>query len=75
MKESKHEHRTRIVEEGSISSSAAPGQEKEHWPVGPLPGVPLNPDTEPEPQEGEEAEKESPKTTDNGFDEWSVSWP
>jgi hypothetical protein len=75
MKESKHQHRSRLVEEASITSPAVPEQEKEHWPVGPLPDAPVDPDSKPAFQKGDEAEKGSSKTPDNGFDEWSVSWP
>lgn len=76
MKESKHQHRTRIIE---TSKTATPAQEeeKEHWPVGPLPDAPLNQDIEEESLDKEDKIKpeEPPKKSDTGSDQWSVSWP
>ena len=77
MEESKYQHRTRIIEETSTSSPALPKVEKEHWPVGPLPDVPLSQDIDQKSlgNEDEKHEEKLPKRSNDGSDEWSVSWP
>jgi len=77
MEESKHQHRTRIIEETSTSLPALPREEKEHWPVGPLPDAPLTQDIDQESpgKEDERIREEPPKKSDDGSDQWSVSWP
>ena len=77
MKESKRQHRNRVIEETPKRPLDEPEEQKEHWPVGTLPDAPLDQDVNAESlDEREENEDgESPKKTDNGFDEWSVSWP
>lgn len=76
MKESKHQHRTRIIET-SNTSTPAPEEEKEHWPIGPLPDAPIDQGNEEESvdKEDERQREEPPKRSDDGSDQWSVSWP
>jgi hypothetical protein len=73
MKESKHQRRNRILEQ-IPTPVQLPADEKEHWPVGPLPDASLNPDKGGESVE-EIEEKPAQQKSENGFDEWSVSWP
>jgi hypothetical protein len=76
MKESKHQHRTRILEESTNNSPAEPNKKMEHWPVGPSPEASTGIDTASGPagKEIDSPEKKQKKTGDSS-DEWSVSWP
>lgn len=76
MKESKHQHRTRMIDT-SIPSKPVTEDEHTHWPVGPLPNIELDPKPEEESiqEEGDKPIEQPSEKEDNGFDEWSVSWP
>jgi hypothetical protein len=47
---------------------------KHDWPIGPLPDAPQD-KAEQEDHPQENPEQPQRKASDNGFDEWSVSWP
>jgi hypothetical protein len=76
MKESKRQHRTRVIETTSLNTASVSYAEKEHWPVGPLPDdIKYHIDADATIEENELYQKEQKRNKDNDLDQESVSWP